>query len=244
MLAVLLQQTNPFIRDFGPNYHEFVAEAFVKEPWNTYSSLFFLVPVFFWAIKLWGSYRENWMIVIILPFLFLNGIGSTFYHAFRTSNFFLILDFAPAIVVCLITGTYLWTKVIKKWYWGLLILISAYMIAPLMMRFFTGLFGEAWSNIGYFTIGTAFLLPALIFLLKTNYYKWGYVLMSILLLTAAIIFRSLDHPTPNPFPELLPQGTHFLWHIFSAMAVFSLGYYFYFIKHIELNKNAKEFHKA
>ncbi len=145
------------IKDFGPQYHEFVADALIKEPWNAYSSLFFLVPVVFWLIRLRGEYRENWIITLILPFLFLNGVGSTLYHAFRSSNFFLILDFAPAIVVCLITGTYLWTKVVRKWYWGLLILIAAYLIAPFMMRLFVNLFGEAWSNVGYVIIGIAFL---------------------------------------------------------------------------------------
>lgn len=224
------------IQDFGPNYHEFIAEATVKEPWNAYSSLFFLVPVIFWIIRLRGAYRNNWMIVLILPFLFLNGVGSTLYHAFRNSNIFLVLDFAPAIVICLITGTYLWTKILGKWYWGLSILIGAYLIAPLMIRLFVHWIGPVGSNIGYFTIGAAFLTPTLLILLKTKFYKWSYVAITVFLLIGAIIFRSLDHPTPNPFPELLPQGTHFLWHIFSALAVFSLGYYFYYIKEISLKK--------
>ncbi len=236
MLSILLQQTNPHIHDFGPNYHEFIADAVVKEPWNAYSSLFFLVPVIFWLFKLYGKYRENWMIVIILPFLFMNGVGSTLYHAFRDSNFFLILDFAPAIVICLITGTYLWTKILKKWYWGLLILLGAYLVAPLMIMLFERWLGEVGGNIGYFTIGAAFLTPALLILLRTKFYKWTLVFWSVLLLNGALVFRSLDHPTPNPWPETLPMGTHFLWHILSALAVFTLGYYFYYIKNLEVRR--------
>ncbi len=236
MLAILLNQINPLIKDFGPIYHEFIADALIKEPWNAYSSLFFLVPVIFWIIKLRGHYKEYWMISVILPFLFLNGVGSTLYHAFRAYNIFLILDFAPAIIVCLITGTYLWTKVLSKWYWGLTILLSAYLLATVIMFTFRKLFGEAAGNIGYVTIGAAFLLPAIIILLRSHFYKWQLVLTSIFLLSAAIIFRSLDYPTPNPFRETLPQGTHFLWHIFSALAVFSLGYYFYFIKSVSIKK--------
>jgi len=239
MLAILLQQRNPLITDYGPMYHEFHADAFIKEPWNAYSSLFFLVPVIFWAIKLWGHYRENLIIVIILPLLLLNGFGSTLYHAFRTSNFFLVMDFAPAMLMSLIIGTYLWTKVFGKWYWGLLLIIAALFFS----RYFSGVFAHSLGisriNFSYIINGTAFLLPAIIILFKSNFYKWAYVLISILLLSGAIIFRSLDYPTPNPFPEILPQGTHFLWHLCTALAVFSMGYYFYYLKDLKLRPDQK-----
>lgn len=236
MLAVILQQRNPFITDHGPMYHEFHADAFIKEPWNAYSSLFFLVPVFFWAIKLWGHYRENLIIVLILPLLLLNGIGSTFYHAFRSSNVFLVMDFAPAMLMSLIIGTYLWTKVFGKWYWGLLIIIAAFFISRSVSGTFAHWLGISRINFSYIINGTTFLLPAIIILFKSNFYKWAYVLISILLLSGAIIFRSLDYPTPNPFPGILPQGTHFLWHICTALAVFSMGYYFYYFKDIKFQK--------
>ena len=237
MLAILLQQKNPLITDFGPMYHEFQADAFIKEPWNAYSSIFFLVPVLFWAIKLWGHYRENWIIVIILPLLLLNGIGSTFYHAFRTSNVFLVMDFAPAMLMSFIIGTYLWTKVFGRWYWSLLIIIATLFISRSLSGTFARSLGISRINLSYIINGTAFLLPAIIILFKSHFYRWGYVIISIFLLTGAIIFRGLDYPTPNPFPKMLPQGTHFLWHIFSALAVFSLGYYFYFIKDLSLKNN-------
>ncbi len=222
-------QSNPLIQDSGPIYHEFIADAIVKEPWNAYSSLFFLVPVIFWIFKLRGQYRENWVIVLTLPFLMLNGIGSTFYHAYRAYNFFLFLDFMPAIVICIIVATYFWTKILGKWYWGLLIILSAYFIAGLAINLLAPIFGRAAGNMGYLIIGIAFLLPAILLLFKTNYYRWELILISIFLLALAITFRSLDYPTPNPLPNLLPQGTHFLWHIFSALSVFSLGYYIYFL---------------
>ncbi|PKP32327.1 MAG: hypothetical protein CVU00_11890 [Bacteroidetes bacterium HGW-Bacteroidetes-17] len=230
MLTILLQQKSSLITDFGPMYHEFHADALIKEPWNAYSSIFFLVPVLFWAIKLRGHYRENWIIILLLPLLLLNGVGSTFYHAFRSSNFFLIMDFAPAMVMSLIIGAYLWAKVFEKWYWGLLMIVFAFFIT----RFFSGTLADSLKisriNISYLMNGTIFLAPALIILFKSNFYKWAYVIISIFLLIGAIIFRSLDYPTPNPFPEIMPQGTHFLWHIFTALAVFSMGYYFYYLK--------------
>lgn len=218
-------------------YHEFIADAFVKEPWNAYSSLFFIVPVIFWIIRLKGEYRQNWVILLTLPFLFMNGLGSTLYHAFRNSNLFLLMDFMPAIALCIIVATYFWTKILGKWYWGFLIIISAYGLAGVIMNLVVPILGRSVGNLGYLTIGIAFLLPAVIGLIKNHYYKWKLLFTGILLLSAALVFRSIDYPTPNPFPNLLPQGTHFLWHIFSALSVFSLGYYIYFLNQLE-NKNA------
>ncbi len=222
-------QSNPLIQDSGPLYHEFIADAFIKEPWNAYSSVFFLVPVIFWLFKLRGQYRKHWIILLTLPFLMLNGVGSTLYHAFRAYNFFLFLDFMPAIALCIIVATYFWTKILGKWYWGLLIILGAYFLAGLAINLLVPVLGRSVGNIGYLIIGIAFLLPAILLLFKTQFYKWDLILISVLLLASAIIFRSLDYPTPNPFPELLPQGTHFLWHITSALSVFSLGYYIYFL---------------
>ena len=87
MIYSIAEKYGDFIRDSGPFYHEFHADAFIKEPWNAYSSLFFLVPVIFWVWKLRGQYRENLIITLMLPLLFLNGIGSTLYHAFRAADF-------------------------------------------------------------------------------------------------------------------------------------------------------------
>jgi hypothetical protein len=221
-------EVNPMIKDNGPMYHEFIADAFIKEPWNAYSSLFFLIPVIFWIWRLRGQYRKNWVIVLTLPFLFLNGAGSTLYHAFRNSNLFLFMDFMPAVALCIIVATYFWTKILGKWYWGLLIILSAYFLAGLTINLLVPILGRVAGNMGYFIIGLAFLLPTILNLFKTKFYRWDLILISIFLLLGSIIFRSLDHPTPNPFPNLMPQGTHFLWHIFSALSVFSLGYYIYF----------------
>lgn len=78
------------IFDRGPMYNEFVHDALIHEPWNAYSSLFFFIPVIFWLIYLRGKYRTYGIITALLPVLFLNGLGSTLFHAFRASNWFLL----------------------------------------------------------------------------------------------------------------------------------------------------------
>jgi hypothetical protein len=224
-----------YILDSGPLYHEFHFDSWLREPWNALSSLFFLVPVFFWLWKLRGQYRKYPMITLFLPFLFLNGVGSSIYHAFRSSDIALLLDWMPAFIMNLLLSWYLWNKVLRRPFISALMVLafitSAFFAIYLLAPVLSGLA----ANIGYFMIGMSLLIPSGIYLFRTKFYKGHLLIMTFVFLGIALVFRSLDHPTPNPFPEILPQGTHFLWHITSALAVFSLGFYFKFIRDRELS---------
>ncbi len=218
-----------FIFDNGPMYHEFHAEQWIKEPWNAYSSLVFFIPVMYWIWRLKGEYKDNLMIVSLLPFLFLNGLGSTLFHAFRSSNILLFLDFMPAMIMNIIVGAYFWTKVWKKWYWGLISIIMFFILSFLIVSSLPS--GNSYGpNIGYAMVGLAFFIPITIILIRTKFYKWHLILLTVISLGGALTCRILDYPTTNPFPNTLPQGTHFLWHIISSFAVFFLGYYVYHLQ--------------
>ena len=217
------------IQDSGPIYHEFHADHFIKEPWNAYSSLFFLVPVAFWIWKLRGKYRQHRIMVVLLPLLFLNGVGSTLYHAFRSSDLLMHLDWMPAFFMGLTLSGWLWNRVLNSLWKAILVLISFYGTGILAVGLLTPMLGQAAGNVGYFFIGACFLLPTVVNLVRTGFYKWHLIALSIVFLALALMWRSLDYPNPNPFPGFMPQGTHFLWHITSALAVFTLGYYVYFL---------------
>jgi hypothetical protein len=226
------------ILDSGPLYHEFHAEAWIKEPWNAISSLFFLVPVIFWLWKLRGQYGKYPMITMLLPLLFLNGVGSTLYHAFRASQLALLLDWMPAFVMNLILAWYMWRKVLNRPVLSIFVVFGFYALAIFSVISIASQFRNMAANIGYLFIGLSLLLPSGIFLFRTKFYKWQLLLTSFVLLGLALLFRSLDYPTPNPFPEILPQGTHFLWHVTSALAVFTLGYYLMYIRNIPTGSKA------
>lgn len=217
------------IYDGGPIYNEFIHDAVVHEPWNAYSSLFFFIPIFFWIWKLYGQYSKHWIIVVLLPLLFLNGLGSTLFHAFRVSPWLLLLDWLPASLMSITLATYFWTKVVKKWYFGFLCVLAFYGMA---VMFFASInpnsqLGKFAPNIGYFFVGCSLFVPIVIDLFKNKFKDWVLVLLTIVFLVSALLCRALDYPSPNPFPKLIPQGSHFLWHIFSSFAVFSLGFYIY-----------------
>lgn len=234
----LILEHSSLIHDGGPLYHEFICDATIKEPWNAYSSLIFFIPVAFWIWKLRGVYRQNLIIVFILPFLFFNGLGSTLFHAFRSNSAFLYLDFLPAQIMSFILSAYLWTRLVKKWYYGGIIVLLFYALASISVQYLSQIDGMELMapNIAYFFVGASFFIPVLIIMLKTRFYKLKYVVLTFTFLILALLCRVSDYPTPNPFPEMLPQGTHFMWHVFSAIAVFTMGYYVYFINRIRIER--------
>ena len=234
---VTLLHQSPLVGDFGPQYHEFHGDQWIKEPWNAFSSLFFLVPVFYWVWKLKGQYRRHAAITIALPFLFLNGMGSTIYHAFRAHSFWLYLDFMPAMILMVLLAVYFWNKIIGNWWISSGIVVALTVGRILLFYVLKDHVDKSVAiSIGYFITGFMILVPLLFMLIRTQWFKWHLIALTFLFLGAALFFRNLDYPTPNPFPEFLPQGTHFLWHVVSAFAVFSLGWYLFHIRERELEE--------
>ena len=228
--SLQLNLRNEYILDGGPFYHEFDALAVVKEPWNTYTSLLFFIPVIFWLIKLKGRYAHHKVILLILPLLFLNGLGSTLYHASRSVPFFLYLDFLPASAMSFILSAFFWQFIIKNSLKAIGIVLLFYTIGAVSWYFAIKLdnLKELGPNIGYAFIGLSFVVPVVIILIKTSAFKWGYVISGLMCLGIALVFRILDHPS-ELLSHSLSQGTHFLWHIFTVIAAFLLGYYVFYL---------------
>ena len=214
------------IFDHGPMYNEFVHDTLIHEPWNAYSSLCFFIPVIFWLVYLRGKYRTYGIITALLPVLFLNGLGSTLFHAFRASNWFLLLDWLPAALMTLILSIYFWYRVTQKLWKAIGVVGVFYILAFTMVKILSQQTGLSGPSIGYFFTGAAFLVPVIIDLKRNQWKHAGLYVVSLFCLVLALLFRILDYPSPNPF-AWLPQGTHFLWHVSSSLAVFSLGFYIY-----------------
>jgi hypothetical protein len=214
------------IFDHGPMYNEFVHDTLIHEPWNAYSSLCFFIPVIFWLIYLRGKYRTYGIITALLPLLFLNGLGSTLFHAFRASNWFLLLDWLPAALMTLILSIYFWYRVTQKLWKAISVVLVFYILAFTMVKILSQQTGLSGPSIGYFFTGAAFLVPVIIDLKRNQWKHAGLYVVSLFCLVLALLFRILDYPSPNPF-AWLPQGTHFLWHVTSSLAVFTLGFYIY-----------------
>ena len=221
-----LAKRQAVIFDHGPMYNEFVHDAVIHEPWNAYSSLFFFIPVIFWLVYLRGKYRTYGIITALLPVLFLNGLGSTLFHAFRASNWFLLLDWLPAALMTLMLSIFFWYRITQTVWKAIGVVCGFYALAFTMVKVLSQQTGLSGPSIGYFFTGAAFLVPVVIDLKRNQWKHAGLYVVSLFFLVLALLFRILDYPTPNPFPWL-PQGTHFLWHVTSSLAVFTLGFYIY-----------------
>ncbi|NBY41178.1 MAG: hypothetical protein EBQ66_09910 [Flavobacteriia bacterium] len=167
------------IQDRGPIYNEFVYDSHIHEPWNAFSSLFFFIPVVFWIVFLWGRYKQHRIILLILPLLFLNGLGSTLFHAYRTSNVFLMLDWLPAALMSLSLSVYFWTKITRRWYFGILCVLGFYASAVLVITTLGQGYRVLAPNIGYLFSGSAFLIPIIWSLYRNQWRHARYVLLTL-----------------------------------------------------------------
>jgi hemolysin III len=210
-------------------YAETNPDYIIMEPYNAVSSLAFLIPVVYFMIKLRGRYRQFDFLTYCMPLLFLGGIGSTIFHALRSSPLFLLLDVLPIALLTLSVSIFFWIKILKQ-KWLVFIMVPAFVF----MRFlvFSHYRTTLAINISYLITGLMIFVPGIIFLHKTKYQFADKLLWAVLLFLLALFFRRFDFEGM----VLLPMGTHWLWHISCAAGAFMLGDYLYQLKSYQLKK--------
>lgn len=159
------------------------------------------------------------MVYFCIPLLIAGGLGSTLFHAFRSSGWLLLMDVLPIVALVLGISIVMWLKVIPKKWW----------IAPILLLFFgltyltsIGLDGQDRISAGYVVRGTMLLLPCLLFLLRTHFRDARLFFAASFFLVLALTFRYLDEKIQLDF---MPWGTHWLWHVSTAFAAYFLGEY-------------------
>ena len=212
--------------DGGPVYQEFHPEWIIVEPWNAVSSLLILLPAVYWAARLRKDLRNNLFLAYCIPLLFFGGLGSTLFHAFRASAFFLWMDVLPTAVLTLSLSVYFWVKVFSKWWYIFYIIVPA---ALLRIGIYYLVSPHTANNISYAITGTLLFIPILLLLNKIKYRYAGIIGTSILLFVLALLFREVDAWKEN----ILPMGTHFLWHILTGIGGFFLAEFLYRFRRLE-----------
>ena len=162
-----------------------------------------------------------------IPLMIIGGMGSTLFHTFRISRFFLYMDFVPPAILTISMSIYFWIKILKRWWYVFFIIIPTFFLRFLM-------FGELPQhtaiNVSYIMTGIITGLPLLLLMFKTKFFKINYVIYTILLFMAAILFRELD---TREF-SLFPMGTHFLWHAFTGAGAWFILAYLYAFRNREM----------
>ncbi|AHM60007.1 hypothetical protein D770_08720 [Flammeovirgaceae bacterium 311] len=219
------QQEQPYVSiaypaDGGPIYAETNLENTIVEPWNAVSSLAILLPAVYWAIRIRNNYRKYPFLTICLPFLFLGGLGSTIYHAFRSHRIWLLLDITPSAILTLLLSLFFWMKVLPRKWMAIPLLLVVFLLRMNVWRIFPS---QNSINISYALSGIAFFVPILLFLARTRWQGIWSISLSIAFLLLSLLFRQIDQDAAS----VLPMGTHFLWHFFSGVGAYFLGLYLY-----------------
>lgn len=208
---------NIAVHDSGPIYYETALRNGMIEPWNALSSLVYLIPVLFFLFRLYPNYSSHkFLIYFAVPLLLLGGIGSTLYHAFRSSNLLMWLDVAPIFVLTLSIGAFFYWMASKKTLIAILLLLSFIFLRYIGFYFFKL---QTAINISYFLTGLYMFIPAWFLLRKTKFRGIWLLIASAFLFALSLFMRWYDD-----FPvQLFKAGTHWLWHILSAAGAMMLG---------------------
>jgi len=224
---------NQTLQDGGPLYTESNPGRLIAEPWNALSSLFIVFPAFIWLLRVRKDYKNFRFLLFCISLMVLGGTGSTIFHAFRASKFFLVMDVLPTAVLSLSLGIYFWSKLKKKW-WYVMLLIFLFVVPRFL--FFRNLPQHAAINVSYAFSGIFIGLPLLIILFKNSWYRTNQVVYAIFLFIVALVFRETD-----TFPiSFFPMGTHFLWHVFSGFGAYCILAYLYAFRKKELSLLTKD----
>jgi hypothetical protein len=211
-----------FPKDGGPHYAETPLHLepgqWLIEPWNAISSLLIVAPAIYFLWQLRGKYSSNLFLTLCIPLLVAGGLGSTLFHGLRIHPFFLSMDVFPTMILFLAITAYFWAKALRSWWWAVAIMLVSFGLMWLGYEF---LHGAMRVNVGYFLRGTLFFLPLMVVLLRSKFRGALLVFGALAAFGAALGFRFADHLTT----QVLPMGSHFLWHAATGVGGFLIAEY-------------------
>jgi len=214
-----------FPTDGGPIYSETDLSRFPVEPWNACSLIVFLVIVIYWAWRVRKSRAPQRLIRYSLPLLFVGFIGGAAYHATRSNQIWLIMDYLPILLLAFSAAAHFWIQLrnssrsaYNKALFSIVILITSSFLLQSFPK-------QVWICATYLNLSALTLLPA--FILAGSQGRRGIrlLLLASFVFLSAVVFRMIDFIPA--FKPLFPMGTHFLWHILGGLAAHYLIIFIY-----------------
>lgn len=219
MISAIILQT---VNDSGPIYKETVMGRFPVEPFNTLSNLVFLAVIIYFSYKVWHSKKSQYFLKFMMPIFFIGYLGGTIYHATRSAEIWLLMDWVPIVLLCVACAVYFTFKATRGWTARILlmVIIIALNIVPRWIEFPVGY----RTSIGYVGTAIAVLLPIVVYGYRTNWHRARFLGFGVLSFVLAVSCRTLDKKFHLDF---LWMGTHWLWHTLGGIAVFWIMLYIY-----------------
>lgn len=192
-------------------YCERVAAGLWGEPLNTLTNLaFFVTAAAIWRL---GHRPETgrtglWFLVILSVAI---GVGSTLFHTLATS-WARVLDVIPILLFQIV---FIWL------YCSRILGIRSRRVGWLLVAYLGAiLFTTTLPDVSN---GTLTYIPAVlaVLVLGVSHYRRRLIARTLLLtaagvFVAALLFRFID----GPICVLVPTGTHFLWHVLTAILLY------------------------
>ncbi|MFD2568041.1 hypothetical protein [Pseudotenacibaculum haliotis] len=209
-----------FPNDTGPIYQETIQGRLPVEPFNTFSNLIFIAILVFFIVRIYKQPKQHIFLWISIPIIFTSWVGGTVFHATRSHQVWLVMDWLPIMIVCLLGILYFIGKSQEKWwqriaFFGILFLMNyGFRMLDLPRNFAI--------SAGYAITAITVLTPFFLYAYKTQWKNVRFLIFGMVVFGLAVTFRTLDSVI-----VLLPMGTHWLWHTFGGVAVFFLLYYIY-----------------
>lgn len=205
------------INDFGPLYTETDLNSFPVEPFNSFSNLFFLAVVIYWCLQLKNvdmPPRFRKYLIFSLPVLFIGFVGGTVYHATRSHDIWLLLDFLPILILVLITSYFCWRR-LKMSLPVIAVCLVGLIALPRLYVYSFAKNAEVNISFSYFILSLAVTLPIFIYEFKNGKKTLKPFLWALGTVMVALCFRIAD--SSDFVTAFVPIGTHWLWHSLGAL---------------------------
>lgn len=212
--------------DGGSLYAETDLSRFFPEPFNFTTSLLFLALAVYWTFRLRQNPAGHRFLIFALILLYVGGIGGSVYHGLRRWPFFLVMDWLPILLLCVSAGMYFIVR-LSRWYVAAAVLLGFIALQYLMRTAFAPADIQFFINLNYAMMAALVLLPVLWWLVRTQFRHGGWVLAALGTFAPALTFRIHDGS------DWLPMGTHFLWHLFGAVAAYCMFRFIYEVDTIQ-----------
>lgn len=193
-------------------YCERLEPGLWAEPLNAITNLAFIIGGFF-ALKLARKEQAlDWRSGLLIALIFAMGIGSTLFHTFAVT-WAMLSDVLPILAFQIVFIVLYGQNVMKlKFPFCQLPLVPFFILMYVSMQL-----PREWLN------GSLEYAPALIFVTAFGLYhlknaareKWGLLAVSGVFIVS-MTMRSIDMSVC----EVLPIGTHFLWHCLNAVVLY------------------------
>ena len=206
--------------DFGPIYAETDLSRFPVEPWNTASNIIFLIICLVFAKRTKFDWRAHQTLTFAIPILFIGFIGGTVFHATRSHNIWLIMDFVPIFVLAIATSLHFWLKLMPRPIIAALLVMLPFLFFQ-TLRYLAPDVGLLRISFGYISLAGTILCPAILYSTRTSGAHAIWLVCCVLSFAIAITCRIFDSE------RWFPMGTHFLWHLFGGLSTYCLMEYVY-----------------